>query len=122
MSAGSSTGGKVAGRPIGRKYVETRRRTRKLAPGVVGLCLVMILGTFTFLIASPAVAATQVGTGRASLYQVPGWSSLLPELSAASPAVQPQSLHRPSHAHADVEPLYERDDHLAGKPELQQHE
>ncbi len=57
MSAGSSTGGKVAGRPIGRKYVETRRRTRKLAPGVVGLCLVMVLATFVFLIVPSPVAA-----------------------------------------------------------------
>jgi len=56
MTASSRTRGKVVGRPSGRKHVETRRRTRRLAPGVVGLCLVMILASLT-LVVSPAMAS-----------------------------------------------------------------
>jgi hypothetical protein len=38
-------------------HVEAHRRARRLAPGVVGLCLVMILATFVFLIVPSPVAA-----------------------------------------------------------------
>ena len=47
--------GAISGRPWGRKHVEARRRTRRLAPGVIGLCLIMILATCV-LVGVPASA------------------------------------------------------------------
>ena len=64
MTAGENMKGGALGRPRGRKHVEARRRTRRLAPGVVGLCLVMILASLT-LVASPVNAST-AGPARAS--------------------------------------------------------
>ncbi len=57
MTAGNSMGGRAVGRPRGRKHAEVRRRTHRLAPGVIGLCLVMVLATFVFLILPSPVAA-----------------------------------------------------------------
>jgi len=57
MTAGKTMCEQVVGRPRGRKHVETRRRTRRLAPGVIGLCFVMILASFAFvMVPSPALA------------------------------------------------------------------
>ena len=56
MTAGESAKGGIVGKSRSRKYVEIRRRTRRLAPGVVGLCLVMILASLT-LVVSPAMAS-----------------------------------------------------------------
>lgn len=67
MTAGSSTGGKVVGRRIGRKHVEARRRTRRLAPGVICLCILMILASLS-IVASPAKAS---GIGPAPASSIP---------------------------------------------------
>ena len=89
MTAGNSMGGRAVGRPRGRKHAEARRRTRKLAPGVVGLCLVMILGTFTFLIASPAVAATQVGPAGPACIKCPDGVHCYPNCPPPPPPCNP---------------------------------
>ncbi len=56
MTASNGPSGRDAGRPRSHKHAETRRRTRRLAPEVLGICLIMILGSSLTLIASPAKA------------------------------------------------------------------
>ena len=58
MTACKSVNGRAKGRPRGRGHVEIRRRSHRLAPGVIGLCLVMVLATFAFVVLpSPARAS-----------------------------------------------------------------
>jgi hypothetical protein len=45
----------------GRKNVEGRRRSRQLTPGVIGICLTLILSSSLVLVASPAKAAGSSG-------------------------------------------------------------
>ncbi len=47
-------------RPRGRKHVEAGRRKHRLAPGVIGLCLVMILASFVFVIVPSMASAARV--------------------------------------------------------------
>ena len=58
MTAGERMKEGSVGRPRGRRHVEARRRTRRLAPRVIGICLVMILAAVAFVILpSPALAS-----------------------------------------------------------------
>ncbi len=55
MTASKSMSGKVVGRPTCQRHFEVRR-TRRLAPCVLGVCLVMVLASLT-IVASPAKAS-----------------------------------------------------------------
>ncbi len=60
--------GAILGRPIGRKHIEVRRRTHRLAPGVIGLSLVMIFATFVFVVMpTPAFASSTKAAGPACI-------------------------------------------------------
>jgi hypothetical protein len=64
MTACKGMRGRTAGRPLGRKHIEVRRRTHRLAPGVIGLSLVMVFAAFVFLIVpSPALASSSAQSG-----------------------------------------------------------
>ncbi len=57
MTSGNGVSGKAVRRPRSRKHVGTCRRKRRLAPGVTGLCIMMMLATFVILIVPSPVAA-----------------------------------------------------------------
>ena len=57
MTAGKTMCERVVGRPRGRKHVETRRRTRRLAPGAIGLCFVMVFAAVAFVVVPSSVRA-----------------------------------------------------------------
>lgn len=60
--------GGALGRPRGRKKVEVRRRRRRLAPGVIGICFVMVLAAFVFVVMpSPALGAHAGSAGPACI-------------------------------------------------------
>lgn len=61
MTAGNGPWRKAVGRPRGRKHVEARRRMHRLSPGVIGLCFVLILASFAFVVMpSPALASSSM--------------------------------------------------------------
>ncbi len=57
MNAGESLKGGTVERPRGRKQAEARRRTHRLAPGVIGFSLVMVFATFAFVVMPAPVHA-----------------------------------------------------------------
>ena len=57
MNAGESMKGGTVERPRGRKQAEARRRTHRLAPGVIGFSLVMVFATFAFVVMPAPVHA-----------------------------------------------------------------
>jgi hypothetical protein len=57
MNDGNRLGGTTDERSWGGKQVKTRRRRARLAPGVVGLCLIMVLGSLV-VSSSPGAVAT----------------------------------------------------------------
>ncbi|GEM_PF-477375 len=61
MTAGKSVNARVGGRLGGRKHAEVRRHTRRLAPGVVGICLVMVFAAVAFVVVPSTVRASNVG-------------------------------------------------------------
>ncbi len=59
MTVHNGLNGRATVRLRRHEHVGTRRRTRRLAPRVIGLCLLMVLATFVFVVMpSPALASS----------------------------------------------------------------
>jgi len=88
MTAGNSIGMRAKVRRSDLNHTQTRR-TQRLAPGAIGICLVMILGAFGFLFASPTVGAAQVGPAGPACIKCPDGVHCYPNCGPPPPPCNP---------------------------------
>jgi hypothetical protein len=72
-------------RSLGQKHIESRRRTHRLAPGVMGLSLVMIFTAFVFVVVPPPALASGPVSSSPDCIPCPGGGRCWPNCGPPPP-------------------------------------